>query len=509
MALLPFDQEIIKHVLLLMTIFLQQPVAEVEAATLHLLVLPIQCGAQFIGNNQKVTATATGGNGNYTYSWSGDESTTGNTAEITKVFNSLGTKNVTVSATSNGQTLTAQCSILIVQPVSGCGNCGSSYTPPTVTVTHNPGQVAGVYLSQVPYTGVESNLKIALFMLALFGWSAWIAYLIIKRKANKNGLSVSQVFNGPSVMGGGTLAFAGNGGTAAPERTIRSIPVIKNMPRPEINAILHEPKVASKDFIKSPFIEHMRPVAPVVPNVPTDDTYEKMFKRSDESDEVPTSKFEPAMTLKKSIPSLMPQIQKPHAQIVVPSTTEDILETLEMKARELQTLVSADGLELIAKAAQNNKHNATVILNHLVELYKGSEHEVNGDWMILNADKIKKILFSTYITMAPVFIQWLAMGDEKKTMAFVRMLQMQGQTMKDFVMNIVIELDKAYRYRVENLGDVDAVILDATMQWSNEELESVIHTLVTAVDQTYSSIYSSIKIALVKVLDMSKSAIHA
>jgi hypothetical protein len=107
--------------------------------------------------------------------------------------------------------------------------------------------------------------------------------------------------------------------------------------------------------------------------------------------------------------------------------------------------------------------------------------------------------------MTPVFIHWLSQGDDRKTMSFVRMLQMQGQAVKDFVMNVVIELDKAYRYRVENMGEADGTILDSTMQWTNEELESVIHTLVTAVDQTYSSMYSSVKIALVKVLDMSKS----
>jgi hypothetical protein len=95
-------------------------------------------------------------------------------------------------------------------------------------------------------------------------------------------------------------------------------------------------------------------------------------------------------------------------------------------------------------------------------------------------------------------------------MAFIRMLQMQGQGVKDFIMNIVIELDKAYRFRIENMGDnVDASILDSTMQWSNAELEKVVHTLVTAVDQTYTSVYSSVKIALVKVLDLAKSRIYS
>jgi hypothetical protein len=467
----------------------------------------------------------TGGTGTYTYSWTG--AVTGTTQNVDTSFGAPGTYNATVTVTSGPDTRTAQCAVSINPPSSGGGGGGGGGggSNVTVSVTQNPGQVAGVFLSQVPYTGIGSNLKIALFMLALFSWSAWISYLIIKRKAKKNGMSVADVIVGPAGVGP-TLAFAGG---PAPVQN-RTIPVMQNIPRADINAIPHEPKQAEpKNFVKSPFIEHMAPKqqpefyvqtavkeAPVAPKVPTDNSYEKIFSRVNESAQPAfqqqaapkvAAKFEPAMS-PKSNPNLMPQIQKPQAEITLPSSTEDVLESLEMKARELNTIVSADGLEIIAKASQNNKHNAGVILHHLVELYKGSEHEVDGDWMVLNGEKINKILFSTYLTMTPVFIQWLAMGDDRKTMSFVRMLQMQGQTMKDFVMNVVIELDKAYRFRVENMGDADATILDATMQWSNEELESVIHTLVTAVDQTYSSTYSSVKIALVKVLDMSKSKLY-
>ncbi len=421
-----------------------------------------------IGTAITYTANATNGTGSYVYSWTGDDGLSGNATTTSITYSSIGTKNATVTATSGGQTLTAQCSVPItVTPVinPGCTNCGFLYppnNPPPVTVTStpNPGQVAGVFLSQVPYTGIGSNFKVALFMVALFSWSAWISYLIIKRKAAKSGVTVAQMFQNP--VAASTMAFAGS----------------MSMPKVSITAIPHEPKKL-EGLVTSPFLEHMT--------------------------QKPAPKYEPVMTPKKAESNILPEIAKPQAQIAIASSKDDVVNSLEMRARELQTLVSADGLEIIAKASDNNKHNALIILTHLVELYKGSEHEVEGDWMVLNGEKINSILFSTYITMTPVFIQWLAEGDDKKTMAFVRMLQMQGQTVKDFVMNIVIELDKAYRFRVENTGDADAQILDSTMQWSNQELETVIHTLVTAVDQTYSSVYSSVKIALVKVLDLART----
>jgi hypothetical protein len=390
----------------------------------------------------------------------------------------------------------------IVIVTTGCNYCGGIAPPPPapqvgVTSTTNPGQVAGVFLSQVPYTGIGSDLKIGLFMLALLSWSAWISYLIIKRKAAKSGLSVAQMFQGnPSTISASAMAF-----TQSPARV--STPHVAPV---QVTAIPHVSK-KPEALVESPFLEHMTQ-EPKEVNVPTDNTYNQIFRRINEN-VAPVTKYAPAMTAKKSEPSLVPEIAKPQAQIALPSSPSDVIDALEMQARELHTLVSADGLEIIAKASQNNKHNAIIILNHLVELYKGSEHEMNGDWMVLNGEKISNILFSTYITMTPVFIQWLAEGDDKKALSFVRMLQMQGQTVKDFVMNIVIELDKAYRFRVENMGDADSKILDSTMQWSNQELETVIHTLVTAVDQTYSSVYSSVKIALVKVLDLAKGKIYA
>jgi hypothetical protein len=62
---------------------------------------------------------------------------------------------------------------------------------------------------------------------------------------------------------------------------------------------------------------------------------------------------------------------------------------------------------------------------------------------------------------------------------------------------------------MENEGEADTTILDMTMAWGDEELEYAINTLVSAVDQTYTSVYSSVKIALIKIVEIAKAKQYA
>ena len=57
-----------------------------------------------LGNPVTFTMNAAGGTGSFTYSWSGSESISGTTNEVTKTFSSIGVKNVTCAVTSGGVT---------------------------------------------------------------------------------------------------------------------------------------------------------------------------------------------------------------------------------------------------------------------------------------------------------------------------------------------------------------------------------------------------------------------
>jgi hypothetical protein len=136
-----------------------------------------------------------GGNGNYTYSWSGTNGLSGSGSSVSKTYRSDGIKNATVTIRSAGKTITRECSTYIneryVPPV--ITYVTPTYTQPTYPVYQTDYQPVyptyqtgfnGVSLSQVPYTGLSSNMKMILFILAVAVWSAIVTYVLILRKRN-------------------------------------------------------------------------------------------------------------------------------------------------------------------------------------------------------------------------------------------------------------------------------------------------------------------------------------
>jgi hypothetical protein len=131
----------------------------------------------FVNQNVTFSANASGGSGYYTYSWSGSDGITGSGQTFTGMFSYPGSKYATVTVYSNGQSATASCNT----NVQGGAVNGATVIRDTTAGT----PVAGVFLSQVPATGIDAaNLKMILFVVGLFAWSLFAAYIIsFKRKA--------------------------------------------------------------------------------------------------------------------------------------------------------------------------------------------------------------------------------------------------------------------------------------------------------------------------------------
>lgn len=125
-----------------------------------------------LGQTAIWNAYASGGNGNYYYSWSGTDGIYGTNSSISKYFNTLGTKRATVTVTSNNQTRSVVCPILVV------GSNGYQNPNPAPLAS-----LSSVYLNQVPYTGVEDNPQFWAFIIGLFMFSALGAYMIVSKKA--------------------------------------------------------------------------------------------------------------------------------------------------------------------------------------------------------------------------------------------------------------------------------------------------------------------------------------
>ena len=85
-----------------------------------------------VGDSITWSAQAAGGTGSYTYSWSGSVNGSGQTQSL--VYNTVGTKNATVTVHSGNQTATANCQ----------GTVTNNVPPPTTltaTCTANPSSV--------------------------------------------------------------------------------------------------------------------------------------------------------------------------------------------------------------------------------------------------------------------------------------------------------------------------------------------------------------------------------
>ncbi len=146
------------------------------------------CSATVSGNNVATfTANASGGNGGYySYQWSGD--VYGSGPVISQSFSTSGTKYATVRITDgSGQSVTQTCNVYV-------GGNNSNVTLVSNGNTPNSGTLAsGVYLSDIPYTGVGENLKMILFVLGMTLWSAFMAWVFLKRKAAKSGMTQKEL----------------------------------------------------------------------------------------------------------------------------------------------------------------------------------------------------------------------------------------------------------------------------------------------------------------------------
>ncbi len=145
------------------------------------------------GEKVKWYAVAHGGDGDYEYRWSGDVSGTSRTE--TEEYNSTGTKRAKVRIESDGDTIYEECEVR----VRGNNNNDDSNISVYSYTSSNPGTpsgvlASGVFLSDLPYTGVSDSAKTALFVFGLFLWSAGVAYILLRKKGKGAVLSKALAF---------------------------------------------------------------------------------------------------------------------------------------------------------------------------------------------------------------------------------------------------------------------------------------------------------------------------
>jgi len=119
-----------------------------------------------------------GGDGDYRYDWSGSEGLNSSSRSPYMVYNTPGSKSATVVVRDGDGNRTTRTFYTNVNSVLGY----SQTYQPTYPTYQTP-MAGAVYLSQVPYTGIEDNYKLVFFLGILTFFSAWIAYIIVARKS--------------------------------------------------------------------------------------------------------------------------------------------------------------------------------------------------------------------------------------------------------------------------------------------------------------------------------------
>ncbi len=121
------------------------------------------------------------------FSWSGTDGLYGNSHTVSRAYSTPGYKTATFTAYVNGQTVTGTCAVNIGAVI------GSNVT---VIRDQNLGTpVSGVFLNQVPATGISFGLKMTLFSVGLVLWSIFAAYVLTRKSKNM------AVANGVSAIG--------------------------------------------------------------------------------------------------------------------------------------------------------------------------------------------------------------------------------------------------------------------------------------------------------------------
>jgi hypothetical protein len=132
----------------------------------------------YINQDISFSASASGGNGSYSYSWTGDDGINSAAQSFTGRYSYAGYKTATVTIRSGSESVTRTCGVNVQY-----NNVLSTQSNVTVIRDQNLGTpVAGVFLSQVPETGIGFGLKMTLFTVGLILWSIFAAFMIARKK---------------------------------------------------------------------------------------------------------------------------------------------------------------------------------------------------------------------------------------------------------------------------------------------------------------------------------------
>ncbi len=122
---------------------------------------------------------------------------------------------------------------------------------------------------------------------------------------------------------------------------------------------------------------------------------------------------------------------------------------------------------------------------------------------VLADNKKEKNMKPDLMTDVNSFVNLIVRGEEKPVLEYVRKLKEKNVPVEDFMSSVILELDSAYRAKIEGETNRRNVVLSQIVShWSAAKLEAVLAALFSIIDKNYSNQHVGLRIALMR---MSKS----
>ncbi len=305
--------------------------------------------------------------------------------------------------------------------------------------------VAGISLSQVPYTGFEAGpIMTAFFYLLLVAWALYITYLLLMR--NK------------SVTPDGTVS---NG--AASNYDSRAVMKQAEERRPDV-------------FVKS--VAPADTTTMVVPsNLPIG---------------TPVVGYENQATEEETI--------NPH------QVNDSVVTDLENRAHSQKALLSSDAVRHFVATTSGELERNEALDAVITEAKKN--YPLEDGWIVINESRMKNLCVACQLNAAAKqtgsFVPATvpegtgSLAEAIVTGNVVAAYEMIGNRPMFALADAAADLDAVYRYRRGGTAKVSDMLVTETKELSDEQIKNMITALTSALDGTYTDEASAVKMAIMK-----------
>jgi uncharacterized repeat protein (TIGR01451 family) len=309
--------------------------------------------------------------------------------------------------------------------------------------------IAGISLSQVPYTGFEAGTFMTLMFYALLvAWSLLITYLLVNRRQTASG---SLVTNEPVIT------------VTQNEAAMRHAESV----RPDLFASTIVPPLAQK---------RVEVAAPL--NLPTR----------------PVIGYENAL--------IEPEV------VVNPHQVNDAVVTeLEDRAHAQKALLSSDAIRHFIGTTDGSVNRHETLDGIITEAKK--TYPLEDGWVVINESRMRNLCTVCQQQVASSKEPFIpatvpegtgSLAEAIVTGNVVAAYQMIGNRPMFALADAAADLDAVYRNRTGGTAKVSVLLVEETKDLSNEKIKNMISALTSALDGTYTDEASAVKMAIMKAV---------